>query len=104
MRVRRGGREHRDYLADAFALLQGWTREGREIRRTLHLDDSQHAALTESMKVVADALHLRAEVRRLDGHTQIRVCSPDTDELSAGEVALAARVEDLYRRITGVPT
>lgn len=102
MRVRRGGREHRDYLTDAFALLQGWTREGTEIRRTLRLDDSQHATLTESMKVVADALQLRAEVRRLDGHTQIRVCSPDGDGLSAGEVALAARVEDLYRRITGV--
>jgi hypothetical protein len=102
MRVRRGGKDHRDYLTDAFALLHGWTREGAEIRRTLRLDDSQHATLTESMKVVADALQLRAEVRRLDGHTQIRVCSPDDgDELSAGEVALAARVEDLYRRITG---
>jgi 4a-hydroxytetrahydrobiopterin dehydratase len=86
---------------DAFALLQGWTREGTEIRRTLRLDDSQHATLTESMKVVADALQLRAEVRRLGEHTQIRVCSPEGDGLSAPEVALAARVEDMYRRITG---
>jgi 4a-hydroxytetrahydrobiopterin dehydratase len=102
MRVRRGSKEHRDYLADAFALLHGWTREGREIRRTLRLDDSQHAALTESMKVVADSLQLRPEVRRLDGHTQIRVRTPEGEDLSAGEVALAARIEDLYRRITGV--
>jgi hypothetical protein len=101
MRVRRGGKEHRDYLTDAFALLQGWTHEGHEIRRTLLLDDSQHVALTESMKVAADALQLRAEARRLDGHTQIRVCTPEGDGLSAGEVALAARIEDLYRRITG---
>jgi hypothetical protein len=101
MRVRRGGKGHRDYLVDAFALLQGWTRDGHEIRRTLTLDDSQHAALTESMKVAADALQLRAEARRLDGHTQIRVCTPDGDALSAGEVALAARIEDLYKRITG---
>lgn len=102
MRVRRGGKQHRDYLTDAFALLHGWTREGQEIRRTLALDDSQHATLTESVKVVADALHLRPEVRRLDGCTQIRVRTPDGEELTAGEVALAARIEDMYRRITGV--
>lgn len=101
MRVRRSDKGHRDYLVDAFALLQGWTREDHEIRRTLTLDDSQHAALTESMKVVADALQLRAEARRLDGHTQIRVRTPDSGSLSAGEVALAARIEDLYKRITG---
>jgi pterin-4a-carbinolamine dehydratase len=100
MRVRRSSsREHRDYLTDAFALLHGWTHEGEEIRRTLRLDDSQHAALTESMKVAADALHLRPEVRRLDGHTQIRVRTPEGEQLTAGEVALAARIEDLYRRI-----
>jgi 4a-hydroxytetrahydrobiopterin dehydratase len=96
MRVRRSS----DYLTDAFALLDGWTREGSEIRRTLRLDDSQHAALTERMKVVADSLQLRPEVRRLDGHTQIRLRTPESD-LSAGEVTLAARIEDLYRRITG---
>jgi 4a-hydroxytetrahydrobiopterin dehydratase len=101
MRVRRVDKGHRDYLADAFALLQGWTRDGHEIRRTLLLDDSQHVVLTESMKVAADALQLRAEARRLDGHTQIRVCTPDGGNLSPGEVALAARIEDLYKRITG---
>jgi 4a-hydroxytetrahydrobiopterin dehydratase len=96
----RWSEEDRDYLSDALALLQGWTRDGREIRRTLHLDDSQHAALTERMKVVADALQVWPDVRRLDGHTQIRLCSPDGSALSASEVALAARIEDLYRTIT----
>jgi len=100
MRARWGSSGHRDYLSDAFAQLQGWTREGREIRRTLHLDDSQHAAMTECIKVVADALQLRPDVRRLNGHTQIRLLSPDGDDLSAGEVTLAARIEDLYKRIT----
>jgi 4a-hydroxytetrahydrobiopterin dehydratase len=100
MRARWGGNGQRDYLTDAFAQLQGWTRDDREIRRTLHLDDSQHAAMTECIKVVADALQLRPEVRRLDGHTQIRLQSPEGDSLSAGEVTLAARIEDLYKRIT----
>ncbi|GAA0718575.1 4a-hydroxytetrahydrobiopterin dehydratase [Dactylosporangium roseum] len=91
--------DHRDYLSDALALLQGWTHDGGEIRRTLHLDDSQHAALTERMKVVADALQVRPDVRRLDGRTQIRLHIPGTADLSPGEVTLAARIEDMYKTI-----
>jgi pterin-4a-carbinolamine dehydratase len=88
-----------DYLTDALSLLEGWTRDGREFRRTLRLDDSQHAALTERIQVVADALQLRPQVRRQDGDTQIRLCTPD-GALSDGEVTLAARIEAMYRTIT----
>lgn len=95
----RRGEDQRNYLSDALALLHGWTRDGWQIQRTLHLDESQHAALTERMKIVSDALQLRPEVRRLDGCTQIRVRGSGTD-LSANEVTLAARIEDLYGRIT----
>jgi pterin-4a-carbinolamine dehydratase len=98
MRVRRSD-HHLDYLADALGLLDGWTRDGREFRRTLRLDDSQHAALTERIKIVADTLQLRPHIRRLDGHTQIRLCMPDDGSLSAGEVTLAARIEAMYRTI-----
>jgi 4a-hydroxytetrahydrobiopterin dehydratase len=92
---------YRDYLSDALTLLQGWSRDGGEIRRTLPLDDGQHAALTERIKVAADALQVRPQVRRLDGRTQIRVCSADGARLSAGEVTLAARIEAMYRTIVG---
>ena len=98
MRVRRG-RDHVDYLTDALSLLDGWTRDGREFRRTLRIDDTQHAALTERIQVVADALQLRPHVGRRDGQTQIRLCTPDEGALSNGEVTLAARIEDLYRSI-----
>jgi len=96
-RLRRG-----DYLVDALSLLKGWTYERPDFRRTLRLNDSQHAALAERLKVVADALHLRPEVRRMDGQTHIRLCTADLG-LSRGEVALAARIEEMYRRITGSP-
>lgn len=99
VRARWGSRRQRDYLSDALTLLAGWTRDGREIKRTLRLDESQHAALTERIKVVADALQLRPEIRRLNGHTQIRLGSPDEPALTPGEVALAARIEDAYRSI-----
>jgi 4a-hydroxytetrahydrobiopterin dehydratase len=98
MRSRRG-EHHMDYLTDALSLLDGWTRDGREFKRTLPLDESQHAALTERIKVVADALQLRPQVRRQDGHTQIRLCTPDDGALSDGEVTLAARIEAMYRTI-----
>lgn len=93
------GRANRDYLTDALTLLGGWTREGRQITRSLLLDDTQHAALTERIKVAADALRLRPEIRRLDGHTQIRLGSPHDEAITEGEVTLAARIEDAYRTV-----
>ena len=68
--------------------------------RTLDLDDAQHAQLTERVKVAADALQLRPEIRRVNGCTQIRVGPPDSSGLTVGEVTLAARIEDMYRTIT----
>jgi 4a-hydroxytetrahydrobiopterin dehydratase len=88
-----------DYLNDALALLDGWSHEGCEIKRILRLDDAQHAALTERVKIVADALQLSPSIRRLDGYTRISVGTPD-GALTAGEVTLAARIEDVYRAIT----
>jgi 4a-hydroxytetrahydrobiopterin dehydratase len=96
----RSTRPGRDYLSDALALLAGWTRDGRVIRRTLPLDDTQHADLTERIKVVADALQVSPHIRRSDGHTQIRLGAPDGNGLTAGEVTLAARIEDAYRTVT----
>ena len=90
-----------DYLDDARRLLKEWIGDAREIRRTLRIDDSEHAALTERIKVAADVLHLRPEVRRLDGHTQIRLKAPDGRTLTAGEVTLAARSEAAYRAVVG---
>ncbi|MEU8297662.1 4a-hydroxytetrahydrobiopterin dehydratase [Micromonospora sp. NPDC048909] len=99
MRALFTGRAQKDYLSDALTLLSGWTREGEQIRRTLVIDDSQHAALTERVKVVADALHLRPDISRRADHTQIRVGHGSTP-LSEGEVLLAARIEDAYRAVT----
>jgi 4a-hydroxytetrahydrobiopterin dehydratase len=102
VRARWRGDSSGDYLNDALALLAGWTREGREIKRTLRIDDTQHAALTERVKVAADALQLQPTIRRLNGYTQIQLCTPDGGKLTAGEVALAARIEDAYRAIVAL--
>jgi pterin-4a-carbinolamine dehydratase len=101
MRALWTGKTRRDYLSDALALLAGWTHDGRQIKRILPLDECQHADFTERIKVAADALRLRPEIRRLDGHTQIKLGARDADAITAGEVALAARIEDAYRAVTG---
>jgi 4a-hydroxytetrahydrobiopterin dehydratase len=95
---RRGSRS--DYLSDALALLGGWVQDGVELKRVLVCDDSQHAALTERIKVAADTLRLRPTIRRLDGHTQICLGANDGGAITDGEVTLAARIEDAYRAVT----
>jgi len=89
----------RDHLRDALNQLRDWSGDAREIRRTLRLDDSEHADLTERIKIVADALQLRPDVRRLDGWTQIRLSSPDGNALTQSEVTLAARIDAACRAV-----
>jgi 4a-hydroxytetrahydrobiopterin dehydratase len=89
-----------DDLRDALGLLKEWVGDAREIRRTMRLDETEHAALTERIKVVADALQVRPDVRRLDGYTQVCLRTPDGGVLTSGEVNLAARIEDAYRSVT----
>ncbi|GAB3081316.1 4a-hydroxytetrahydrobiopterin dehydratase [Micromonospora schwarzwaldensis] len=100
MRVLFSSRAKHDYLSDALALLSGWTREGEQLSRMLTLDDTQHAALTERVAVVADALRLRPEISRQAGRTRIRLGHDDGEPLTEGEVLLAARIEDAVRAVT----
>ncbi|WP_033340877.1 4a-hydroxytetrahydrobiopterin dehydratase [Catenuloplanes japonicus] len=95
-----GRTANRDYLSDALTLLTGWTRDGQQLSRTLALNEAQHADLTERIKVAADALHLRPDIRRHEGQTQIRVAAGGAESITEGQVALAARIEDAYRTVT----
>ena len=101
MRARRQRANRSDYLTDALTLLDGWTREGVQLKRELVCDDSQHAALTERIKVAADTLHIRPSIRRANGHTQICLGDRDGEAITDGEVTLAARIEDFYRTVIG---
>ena len=101
MRARRQRGDRSDYLSDALTQLSGWKQEGVQLKRELALDDSQHAALTERIKVASDTLHIRPRIRRLDGHTQICLGDRDGEAITDGEVTLAARIEDFYRRVVG---
>ncbi|GIE27712.1 hypothetical protein Ait01nite_007570 [Actinoplanes italicus] len=103
MRARRRRDTGSDYLSDALALLSGWTRDGVQLRRDLACDDSQHAALTERIKVAADTLHIRPTIRRYNGHTQISLGPQDGGTITDGEVTLAARIEDFYRTVVERP-
>lgn len=99
MRARRQRGVRSDYLTDALALLTGWTQDGARLTRVLVCDDSQHAALTERIKVAADTLRIRPAIRRTDGHTQICLHAGESDVITDGQVTLAARIEDAYRTV-----
>ncbi len=99
MRSRRQRASSSDYLSDALALLTGWTRDGHELKRELTCDESQHADLTERIKVAADTLHLQPSIRRSNGQTQILLGPRDGTAITHGEVTLAARIEDFYRTV-----
>ena len=86
-------------LRDTLRQLTGWIRDSRELRRTLRLDESEHAALTERVKVVADALQVRPDIRRTNGQTQITLQAADGGVVTADEVRLAARIEDIYQSV-----
>ncbi|GGL19135.1 4a-hydroxytetrahydrobiopterin dehydratase [Mangrovihabitans endophyticus] len=101
MRARRQRGPRSDYLSDALALLTGWTQDGVQLKRVLACDDSQHAALTERIKVAADTLRLRPTIQRLDGQTQICLGPNEGNRITDGEVTLAARIEDAYRTVVG---
>ena len=102
MRGRRSSRGVRsDYLSDALDVLGGWTRDGVQLKRELPCDDSQHADLTERIKVAADTLRLRPRINRTAGHTQILLGDADGGAIGDGEVTLAARIEDAYRTVVG---
>jgi 4a-hydroxytetrahydrobiopterin dehydratase len=101
MRARRQRATRSDYLSDALTLLGGWTQDGVQLKRVLACDDSQHAALTERIKVAADTLRIRPNIRRLEGHTQICLGARDGVAITDGEVTLAARIEDAYRTVVG---
>jgi pterin-4a-carbinolamine dehydratase len=92
--------QRRDYLSDALSQLSGWLHDGDGIRRTLQLDEAQHAILTERIQIAAEALGVRPQIRRLDGRTQIRVCSESDGRLTPAEVGLAARVEAVYQSLS----
>ena len=101
MRARRRRVNRSDYLSDALGLLSGWTRDGVQLKRDLACDESQHAALTERIKVAADTLRIRPRIRRFSGHTQICLGDRDGEAITECEVTLAARIEDFYRTVIG---
>ncbi|MBB5871661.1 hypothetical protein F4553_005040 [Allocatelliglobosispora scoriae] len=92
-------RDQSDYLTDALAQLTGWTRDLRGLKRTLQLDESEHRQLAEQVTIYADAAEVRAQLRRLDGYTQIQICPAEGGPLTPGEVSLAARIEAAYKAL-----
>lgn len=88
---------------DLLTCLNGWTRDLAGIGRSVRLSDAQYAELRERVKVCADAMRLRLALVRDGEYVRLTVsCHPEG--LTASEVALAARIDDIARSITGETT
>ena len=70
-----------EIVHNVLAQLDGWQGDVHGIHRTLDITDAEHAELTERIKVVADAMHLRPTLGRADGHTTIHL-TPTTGTLT----------------------
>lgn len=86
-------------LNDALQQLRGWVNDDTRLIRELPIDESQHAALKERIKIVSDTLGVRPDVTRQSGVTHIEVSRPDG--VNANDVTFAGRIEDAYRVIAG---
>ncbi|QSB04629.1 hypothetical protein [Natronoglycomyces albus] len=86
-------------LDDALQQLRGWVNDDTRLCRELPIDESQHAALKERIKIVSDTLGVRPDVTRQSGVTLIELSRPDG--VNANDVTFAGRVEDAYRVIAG---
>ncbi|WP_051815829.1 4a-hydroxytetrahydrobiopterin dehydratase [Glycomyces tenuis] len=95
------GRTEQDdnVLLDALRELNGWEADDGRLARTLPLDESQHAALAEQIKIFADTLNVRPDVTRSEQATLI-VLSRDGG-VSLTDVTFAGRVESAYITIAG---
>jgi 4a-hydroxytetrahydrobiopterin dehydratase len=95
------GRTEQDdnVLLDALRELNGWEADDGRLARKLPLDESQHAALAEQIKIFADTLDVRPDVTRSDQATHI-VLNRDGG-VSLTDVTFAGRVESAYIAIAG---
>ncbi|THV43113.1 pterin dehydratase [Glycomyces buryatensis] len=95
------GRTEQDdnVLLDALSELNGWVADDGRLRRTLPLDESQHAELAEQIKIFADTLNVRPDVSRSEQATLI-VLTRDGG-FGLPDVTFAGRVESAYISIAG---
>lgn len=95
------GRTEQDdnVLLDALRELNGWEADDNRLTRTLPLDESQHAALAEQIKIFADTLNVHPDVSRSD-HATLIVLNR-AGGVSITDVTFAGRVESAYLAIAG---
>lgn len=95
------GRTEQDdnVLLDALKELNGWEADDGRLARTLPLDESQHAALAEQIKIFADTLNVHPDVTRSD-HATLIVLNREGG-VSITDVTFAGRVESAYLAIAG---
>jgi 4a-hydroxytetrahydrobiopterin dehydratase len=90
-------------VRDALSRLTGWTGDTHSIGRTVTLTPSEFGDLTERVKVCSDAMNHRPEMHRHGNQTRLRLSTPAEGGVTECDIALASRIDDIVRVVTGTP-
>ena len=91
-------------VADSLAALPGWAGDRSRISRTVSLPPEQDARLRELVAETADALDHHPVLEDAGAGTRYVLWTHSAGGVTELDVALAARIEDLLRRVTGDPS
>jgi 4a-hydroxytetrahydrobiopterin dehydratase len=92
-----------DLVADALTALPAWSGDASAIERTVEVDDEAAQQLTASVAELGDSLRHHAHVERDAGAMRLVLRSDDAGGVTAVDVAMASRIDDLVADATGVP-
>src|SRR6185369_6204887 len=92
-----------DLVADALTALPAWSGDASALERTVEVDGEAADQLTASLAELGDSLGHHAHVARSESSMQLVLRSDDVDGVTAVDVAMASRIDDLVADATGIP-
>jgi len=90
-------------VGDALTRLTGWDGDSSGISRTITLTDAQYGDFIERVKVTSDAMNHHPELTRDGDQVGITLRTHSVGGVTEYDIALASRINDLARIVTGTP-
>ena len=92
-----------DLVADALTALPAWSGDATAIERTASVSAADVGQLTEALDELSSSLGHPVGVERDGDARRFVLRSDDVDGVTAVDVAMASRIDDLVADATGVP-
>jgi 4a-hydroxytetrahydrobiopterin dehydratase len=92
-----------DLVADALTALPAWSGDVSAIERTVSIEGPDAEQLAASLAELCDSLGHQVRVERDGDSTRFVLRTDDVDGVTAVDIAMASRIDDLVADATGVP-